>query len=613
MKLTGILVLVATATSAATSGVNNSPENHLRERTSKNGDRKLEGEVPVVEGSTDSGDEPSPDDDSFEESIFTPAMDLDFFRSIDPEYFEWVEPTEIQPGSTTCGFLHAPLGSLPDLTYPTVDVYVCVQFATNQPAPKGNMAVHCGGPGSLSDCVNNMGHPTSLGFDNADNYNVIAFDQRGMGRSTPSFFVPECDFEEEDLFPRYVGIDLTNETSILAAGEVWKKRAFRCWTYEGFRFQIEDELTGATLNYNFLEYSGTRQLAEDINRVRKLFGDQTLSIYGISYGTKVMGTFATLFPGYVNLMVLDGNDDAGSDITANARDIAESNNHRIDYILYSCSLLELESPGACPIQDLGECLEDAVALAEAVSEENSRQLYFNLLNIVESSLEDGVKLCAAIEAQDEEALVSIYTSYYNEDAVESRTFSYEFDTPSKPTSMETYNATSGSIAQDMVTAQDYSNGAYSDRLFVRTLMDLNDMYPGAGTQQPTLDALQWYGALFYWPKNTPLPPIGNSLLSGVIAGQIYDPYTPYKWTLKMRERFPFTFLLSSQSVNHGLNSAADAPGQNPEGSDPCLTNYQRYFLNGYVDFNDGQVCPAANALGTCGITAALSGSICARK
>ena len=32
-----------------------------------------------------------------------------------------------------------------------------MRFATNQPAPKGNLAVHCGGPSSLSSCVYLMG------------------------------------------------------------------------------------------------------------------------------------------------------------------------------------------------------------------------------------------------------------------------------------------------------------------------------------------------------------------------------------------------------------------------------------------------------------------------
>ena len=54
---------------------------------------------------------------------------------------------------------------------------VCVKFAANQPAPRGNMAVHCGGPGSLSDCVYNLGSRLYLGTDNVENYNLIAFDQ----------------------------------------------------------------------------------------------------------------------------------------------------------------------------------------------------------------------------------------------------------------------------------------------------------------------------------------------------------------------------------------------------------------------------------------------------
>ena len=88
---------------------------------------------------------------------------------------------------------------------------VCVRFAKNQPAPRGNLAVHCGGPGSLSSCVHDWDF--DLGSDNIgmctiilerslysssythlvhrftiENYNIIGFDQvrtcmycRGIG------------------------------------------------------------------------------------------------------------------------------------------------------------------------------------------------------------------------------------------------------------------------------------------------------------------------------------------------------------------------------------------------------------------------------------------------
>ena len=41
---------------------------------------------------------------------------------------------------------------------------MCVRFAKNQPAPRGNLAVHCGGPGSLSSCVHDWDF--DLGPDN---------------------------------------------------------------------------------------------------------------------------------------------------------------------------------------------------------------------------------------------------------------------------------------------------------------------------------------------------------------------------------------------------------------------------------------------------------------
>lgn len=66
----------------------------------------------------------------------------------------------------------------------------CVRFADNQPAPKGNVAGHCGGPGSLTTCV--YFAAMYMGEDNPENYNIISFDQRGMGRSEPTFVVEEC-------------------------------------------------------------------------------------------------------------------------------------------------------------------------------------------------------------------------------------------------------------------------------------------------------------------------------------------------------------------------------------------------------------------------------------
>lgn len=56
------------------------------------------------------------------------------------------------------------------------------------------------------------------------------------------------------------------------------------------------------------------------------------------------------------------------------------------------------------------------------------------------------------------------------------------------------------------------------------------LYPGAGTQVPTISANQWYSACYFWPNASPMSPVGNPELNGIVAGQLYDPYTPYIWT-----------------------------------------------------------------------------------
>jgi hypothetical protein len=49
---------------------------------------------------------------------FVTARTLDeIINNVDPEKFQWVNHDEIKPGVLTCGFLHAPLGSVPDVEY----------------------------------------------------------------------------------------------------------------------------------------------------------------------------------------------------------------------------------------------------------------------------------------------------------------------------------------------------------------------------------------------------------------------------------------------------------------------------------------------------------------
>ena len=49
-------------------------------------------------------------------------------------------------------------------------------------------------------------------------------------------------------------------------------------------------------SYHLLEYSGTQQAMEDIERFRIAIKTKKLSLFGLSYGTSIAGFYATVFP-----------------------------------------------------------------------------------------------------------------------------------------------------------------------------------------------------------------------------------------------------------------------------------------------------------------------------
>jgi len=593
--------------------------------------------------SADNGDSGIPNP-----NVFEPAISLDDFKNVDPDKFEWVNPEEIKAGETTCGFLLAPLGWDVDelqVTYPTVNIYVCVSFAKHQPAPRGNLAMHCGGPGTLSWC-NYVGQ-IDMDQDIVDSYNIIGFDQRGMGRSEPTFMVDECAVQLQDNDNK-LNVNFGDEESIRAASKVYKQRSLSCWSHPDFQLGAIQE-DGTEKKFHFLEYSGSRQLAEDMERVRLLFGDQKLSIYGISYGTVIMGTYATVFPSSVNLMILDGSVDPESDIVSRTMDDARSKQQRLDYFIASCEF----GNSQCAVKDMRSCVNDINGLVSDMRDDVVD--YFSaladllemlgvggyllskgfLMNIIIQLLfgaydqaeticniaaagdygafKDWVKDLLNLFDGEQEKFISLLGTSSNN--ATNFTELYPMDSESKPTSgfsptwpFENYGiyAQQTSVCQDMITAQDMAFGAYDEDRYVKFFRDLSEEYPGAGTQLPANNVAQWYSSTYYWPNVTPLPPMGNPFLTGIVAGQLYDPATPYIWTQKMRKHFKSATLLTSRSVNHSIQAAR----QTIAGDHACYANIERYLKNGYVDFTDGKVCESQHIGDSCTIDQIVSGSQC---
>ena len=123
-------------------------------------------------------------------------------------------------------------------------------------------------------------------------------------RSYPSFAHPECKYADVSIPINELEYTKDGIQDILDAQ---KEVVQECWSCEecGFFMKGTKKDDGTTITLHFLEYSGTLQLAEDLSRFMNLIEAEKLSLYGFSYGTNVMGTFATIFPSRVDKFVID--------------------------------------------------------------------------------------------------------------------------------------------------------------------------------------------------------------------------------------------------------------------------------------------------------------------
>lgn len=196
----------------------------------------------------------------------------------------------------------------------------------------------------MSGCI--LSFDADLGEQNLADYNLLSIDQRGMGRSWPSFAHEECsenefiraengtiidvipppEQQDENITIDYADEDFLKSTMLPPI----KRRVEACFTCTTCDFQLEaTQPNGNVTKFHFLQYSGTRQLAEDIFRMRLLLNAPTMHVYGVSYGTSVFSTYATIFPDYTGLFVLDSCISPIPDHYHNARTGAIGFNERV--------------------------------------------------------------------------------------------------------------------------------------------------------------------------------------------------------------------------------------------------------------------------------------------
>ena len=166
----------------------------------------------------------------------------------------------------------------------TFTLYVKLLPAANPTLRIGSMMVNPGGPGfggsSLADDASYY-----FSSDIIDHFDIIAWDPRGTGKSTPAV---DC----VDDYDQYFGIDSPPDSPEEKQALIDASQAFNdeCMDNSG----------------EILPYISTQASATDMNSIRQALGEDKISYFGFSYGSELGATWATMFPQTVRAAVFDG-------------------------------------------------------------------------------------------------------------------------------------------------------------------------------------------------------------------------------------------------------------------------------------------------------------------
>ncbi|MEV7973454.1 alpha/beta hydrolase [Cellulomonas sp. NPDC089187] len=209
-----------------------------------------------------------------------------------------VVPTSVPDGAekiyaqqidwSSCGDLECATVTVPldwsDPSGDTIDIAVNRHQATGEKL--GSLLINPGGPGGSGiDALSSIALG-GFGDDVIAAYDLIGFDPRGVGQST----AVDCvgDAEMDALVS--ADYDFSTDEGVAAAEAAYATLGKGCLANTG----------------PLLEHVDTVSAAKDMDVIRAVLGDDTLTYVGYSYGTQLGATYAALFPQQVGRLVLDG-------------------------------------------------------------------------------------------------------------------------------------------------------------------------------------------------------------------------------------------------------------------------------------------------------------------
>ena len=219
-------------------------------------------------------------------------------RGLESFYNQTISWQDCSNETTTfqCGTVTVPL----DYEHPdgqTITIAVKKLPASDGDAEHGSLFLNPGGPGGSG--IESVDSKPSVFEGLRGSYDIIGFDPRGLGQSTP------ITCWSDDEINQYLNGTSNTFSEIMATYAVVYSKA------SSGQERIDRGASNAARCAKYsqvpelLDHVGTRDVARDLDVLRATNGNARLNYLGMSYGTYIGALYADLFPGRVGRTVLD--------------------------------------------------------------------------------------------------------------------------------------------------------------------------------------------------------------------------------------------------------------------------------------------------------------------
>jgi pimeloyl-ACP methyl ester carboxylesterase len=443
-----------------------------------------------------------------------------------------------------CGRVRVPL----DYTHPrgkTITLaMVRIHTLLDTRTPVQSLLVNPGGPGG-SGLQFGVNFVSELPAAVLRAYDIIAFDPRGVGESSPL----ECVSDAEKDRLNAAAPDVTTAAGLAEAKRESALFADACV-----------ERYGADL-----QFYNTLATARDMDQIRQAVGDDRLNYLGFSYGTELGWTYAHLFPKQVGAFVLDGAvDPSGTDSVSFAQQLQGFEDAFGQFATHcrgttACRTLGDPRASAARIvaaarrspltTGSGRRLTEGLAVTGVLSALYSKDLWPALARALISAVRgDGSGLLALADRYNERSPDGSYTNIQD--------------------------------ANDTISCNDTPRRAeMTDAQIRSTARQWAVRYPTFGR----VSAAGLLGCRSWQPHRTPVPaPSAPTLTTVLVVGNLHDPATPYAGAEHLAHDLGHAELLTWDGEGHTSYRQGSS----------CIDRYVTTYLTRGTLPPDRTVCPA---------------------